>query len=674
MLWNKNDGVQSIPDGKGLFPMALSDNDRVLLSRNGDWAFLNPAVDVKDPRRMEKVDAKDALVALGSSPGGIGFKAMNNNGVLLVNGNFTAPDSRTAKAAVLLPAELAVDANRDGTIVMGNDKDNPENVGLPIDKTTQDKPFRFWINADDDGEVISADGQQIPLETEQVPATASDYGRHKIVSKRNLEDFTRIWVYIGGLQDAIVAGNIQVGLKWQAGYTGTPAINIYASADTQGSDGYLVSDAAAQAQLAGNFGNAIKDKNNKLTVDANGTFIIPSGFWTGLSSSNRKKCLLFEGAGKGKGQLVLVFLDQNGHEIGQGPGIWIDLMSIKEMYLRSVASPQPAYPYNSTNGQPPAPSIKSSLDSTGGAFVPDPNEDTSNPTCVIFVHGFNMDYAHSTNYAETFFKRLWQRGYKGRFASFRWPTYGSGGDLGAVGTYNDSEYVAWSSGTALKQFVGGLSGYAIDIVAHSMGNIVVGEALCEGMAVSHFAMLHAASSASCYDNATSSYPIANNYRTPDTDSDSFTKSLGYVGHLGGIGGGIVNFYDEQDTAIVDAWNYNNSHFKPQALLLGLSGYYGYDSEQPSGKKLWLSAGLIPPLRYVTNSSEAKAYVDQSLTGSVGSNRASKGAIPENSIPEDVFGDSHSYEWDHPLSDQNTINFYNSLMGVQALNLSPIPMP
>ena len=42
---------------------------------------------------------------------------------------------------------------------------------------------------------------------------------------------------------------------------------------------------------------------------------------------------------------------------------------------------------------------------------------------IVFVHGWNMSYEGSQNFAETMFKRLWQRGYKGRFgtcAGRRW--------------------------------------------------------------------------------------------------------------------------------------------------------------------------------------------------------------------------------------------------------------
>src|SRR5207237_8926396 len=87
---------------------------------------------------------------------------------------------------ILLQANLAVDGSRDGQMSF----DDPFVRGA--DNTTSDKPYRFWLNDDDDtelnyyGEGGSPTG---PLEQEQVPAPRPDSSLHQITSKRNLEDF-----------------------------------------------------------------------------------------------------------------------------------------------------------------------------------------------------------------------------------------------------------------------------------------------------------------------------------------------------------------------------------------------------------------------------------------------------------------------------------------------------
>ena len=109
------------------------------------------------------------------------------------------------------------------------------------------------------------------------------------------------------------------------------------------------------------------------------------------------------------------------------------------------------------------------------------------------------------------FKRLWHRGFRGRFIAYHWDTYWfnswkwvndlAGVDVGAaLAHYNDNEYIAWQdAATALKNHVNHLDFTNKNIVAHSMGNIVVGQALNEEMAVNNYALLNAAVPAACYD-------------------------------------------------------------------------------------------------------------------------------------------------------------------------------
>ena len=146
-------------------------------------------------------------------------------------------------------------------------------------------------------------------------------------------------------------------------------------------------------------------------------------------------------------------------------------------------------------------------------------------------------------------------------------------------------------------------------------------------------------------------------------------SDGYLGNIdGSVQNGITNFYDETDRAITFWWNKNNSLFKPQPLVLGLSGGYFYDSSAVSGKKLGL---VTAALRFVTDPSEAKAYVDQSLTGSIGSNSGVYGSVGDNQ-DEDSMGTDHGYEWNNPIQDSATFSFYNALM--ESYDLTPISMP
>ena len=113
---------------------------------------------------------------------------------------------------ILLQANLAIDGNRDGQMSF----DDP--FVRDADKTTSDKPYRFWLNDDDDTELnYNGEGGSPtgPLETEQVPAQRPDSSLHQITSKRNLEDFARLWIDLSGATEALGWG-MEIGLKWKS--------------------------------------------------------------------------------------------------------------------------------------------------------------------------------------------------------------------------------------------------------------------------------------------------------------------------------------------------------------------------------------------------------------------------------------------------------------------------
>jgi hypothetical protein len=320
---------------------------------------------------------------------------------------------------------LYVDANRDGNIQLDGSDD-----------TSSTNPFRFWLNDDVDG---------IPgYEDESLDLRFPDYTGTYIMSRRDLEDFARLHVYIGGLQDAVSSGQILVGLKWKTGYTGSPAINIYSAVEADGGTKYLTDLNIANQQVVDPFRRVVPNKDgNHVRVDTSATFIFGADFWSGLTASGGKKYLLFEGCTEGKGQLVLVLLKPDGTEIGEGPGVWLDLKNIKSMYERAKATtggalspngidytiPLPPDYTGPNDSNIPNPTMGWVPDERGFPFQPDSREDLQNKNYIVFVHGWRQSPEQATSYAETMFKRLWQRGYKGRFAAFRWPTFYGGPEI-----------------------------------------------------------------------------------------------------------------------------------------------------------------------------------------------------------------------------------------------------
>ncbi len=406
---------------------------------------------------------------------------------------------------------LAVDANRDGQVDLP-----PQDPSQPYaDQTSSTNPCRFWLNDGVDG-YSSAPGEG--MVQDDLAGGVPNWKGGQINCTRDLENFARLWINLNGLQSFLTSSTntVQIGLKWQTGFTGTPAINIYASADPGGSASYLndPSGTAEQAQITAPFGQAINDVNGKLTVDTNGTFILPQSVW-GLTQAKPVGHFLFEGAGEGTGQLTIVILDPNGNELGEGPSIYMDLKNIKELYERwTVGDGNGGTPYStagiSSDRLPPGVrGLQYSSGLPGLSVTGDPNQNSY----ILFVHGWNMPPWEKDAFAETALKRLYWQGYKGKFGTFEWPTtfstssYEYFADAQEIKIYDDGEFSAWQSGAPLERLLISLHGAygVVNLLAHSMGNVVAGEALRiagqsgAGQLVNTYVASQAAVPGHCYD-------------------------------------------------------------------------------------------------------------------------------------------------------------------------------
>ncbi|MFD2159825.1 alpha/beta hydrolase [Rubritalea tangerina] len=308
--------------------------------------------------------------------------------------------------------------------------------------------------------------------------------------------------------------------------------------------------------------------------------------------------------------------------------------------------------------KPPEPIMSWVGDSAGHEFVKDPDEEEK---YLIFVHGWRMTYAGSQKYAETMFKRLWHGGYKGRYSFVRWPTYSE--DTHAVTdalfTYNNSDYRAWKSGRSLAEYVASLPpSYTVNVTAHSMGNIVVGAAIREGMRVVNYGLLNAAVPAMCYEDNSALY--INVRETPDGDDDPVTSELGFGDKLRFThGANLVNFFLRNDEAL-EAWETNNSIFKPQRYgATRLTGYY-YDRSQAQGMRLGINFWSSRD-RFLRAFHEAAALATASRTRTVGAEGRTGGAVNESVDMGTLygFGSTHSAQWKWRC--QYTDDFYEGLI-------------
>jgi hypothetical protein len=287
------------------------------------------------------------------------------------------------------------------------------------------------------------------------------------------------------------------------------------------------------------------------------------------------------------------------------------------------------------------------------------------PKTIVFVHGWRMPYDEYLQWADTTFKRLWQLGFKGRFYTFRWPTYHGGNDGISLAdytntpgglTYNPSEYRAWLSGPALANFVNSLpNANARYLIAHSMGNVASGAALRSNMQVTRYAMCNSAMAAMAYDATI----VDNNFQTPDTNADAGTRqTFGLANKLNPVPTEIVSFGLGPDRAL-GAWDANNQFFKPQ--VFGDGTYYVYAPNNPPGTKLeYLNWTPFP--RFVSSVPEAMGYVTSSRSRAAGGRPETQGSVSSfvnMGVNGFEFGNEHSAQWAYSI--QKTYPFWKEVL-------------
>ena len=407
--------------------------------------------------------------------------------------------------------------------------------------------------------------------------------------------------------------------------------------------------------------------------------MLPTDVFANFSPQNPSAYLLFEGVSEGKGQLCATIHKADGTEIGEGPGVYLDIKNIKKMYQR--------YDGSGKNQWAPV------------AFDQDPSEQEN---AIVFVHGWRMSPDAASNFAETFYKRLWQRGFKGRFAAFRWDTHWSdqygwvpyaGEAIDAyLAQYNDSEHNAWLAGSSLASFINNSlpAGYSKNVAAHSMGNIVTGAALLAGADIQNFALMQAAGPAECYDESASikqttqydhnagllSFTMWDNF-TPDDDPDPAVKAVAYRGRLKDVSSNLINFYLPQDQATSFAWEINNDQTKPEnGFGPSLVGPFHYWRVNQNGTKIFKYHYTYLPQTevidyYLTDPSqayEAMSYACRTWGKAVGAWGATDGSI---NLPDSIdlsnptftgssgFNTEHSAEFERRI--QQLKPFYNTLI-------------
>jgi hypothetical protein len=304
------------------------------------------------------------------------------------------------------------------------------------------------------------------------------------------------------LTDLIKNVEYSVSLEWRSNdgsnvvpaTDGAPEIVFYQEKQVEVRPLYLENEVAALAQVRSPYDTWIGSVKSGQSMDL---FALRPALRAALSEEAHFLAFLFCGKNAGRGQL-LVTVKKSGKTLMESPPVYVELLDIKDMYERWTVGDTPGtdpevLPLLSDRSLPAGYSNSGRL--RPFAYRADDREESQ---YVLFVHGWNVRPEEKDQFAETAYKRLFWQGYKGRFGVFEWPTtYGFGALLsddtkwknGVNGIYSAAsdptnydrgEWSAWRSGLGLKRLLSRLDhNYPgnVYMFAHSMGNVVAGEAL-----------------------------------------------------------------------------------------------------------------------------------------------------------------------------------------------------
>ena len=569
-----------------------------------------------------------------------GVATTNSTGFVTPYGHFFATEPGPA-ALVTMPdidtgargtctvsvASVQVDKNSDGTMDLSFSG---------TDATSQASPFVLWVNSGH-----CKPGNNGNLDTDlPVPLNSPNYSYGKIRCQRNLENFFRLWVC--GLPALPTSQGYTVTLSMSPS-SGDPAINLYASYDTNGSAAYLTDTNAAQQQFTQQYlnGQLMFDYSKKLrTISSSQNYTLP------VYSDGRPifTHFLFEGAcTNGSGELLLT-ISQNSNVVAQ-TGVWLDLHDIKDFYERAEIT-------NNTSGA--ISNWSSGIQLVQPAISSTSGNDTN---LIVFVHGINVGPWDWLDDSDTVFKRLYWAGYHGKFMTVKWPcNFLTPPSPVTLAVFNLSEANAYKASTSLTTYLNQLRsrfpGYRLNLYVHSQGNAVVSEAIKNGAPFDTYIITQGAISDGAYDVNAANDPVLVNEEYGRKITPQW-QPMGYQGVYtnSNFSGKIVNFYNTNDPVLA-VWIVDQVDLKP-------SGGYFYDGVNC---RYTISTNII-----VTDFQETRSMVSRSRSLSVGQSgpESAHGVIQSAVDLKTHFGfnnasfDDHSAQWAWPI--QTTGGYYLQIL-------------
>lgn len=392
-----------------------------------------------------------------------GLQDINDDG--MIAGFAKRGDGQAAagyQGFLLVPASLAVDANRDGRIILSS-VDGSDRIGATA-------PFRFWINDDDDsGDVKSG-------MTDDVPSPEGSGGRNaddgRVNGIRDLVDFFPICLDLGQLLTVLPPGTngISYFLKQEDAALGF----VYTGYGREQAFDYL---RGPPAQLDSGFGPSLMQKAGEATVSkitaAGVDLLANSPAFQARIEDGGDGVILVEACRPTAKPLVLEV--RKGAEVVASLELPLRIDPVEKMIryhnLRALAYGTAIDPDN----QGPNYGVGRPGDAPG-----DPFQDVGGRRNVVFVHGYNVNSQEARGSAAEMFKRLYWGGSKAKYYAVLWRGDDGQGEgiapAGVTPDYHRNVGHAWQQGPWFRELLTSLVGDTA-LVAHSLGNLVTQVAL-----------------------------------------------------------------------------------------------------------------------------------------------------------------------------------------------------
>lgn len=517
--------------------------------RDAPWYCWQAKVDGHPDERTYDNYSSKRREGVAETVAGNGWIAENADGLLTSHvdecarrgGNVAGGLSATLH--VLDNPRIVPDYNRDGKI----DQDD-EAV-----RDSESAAFWFWVNDDDDCADVNKGVKDRPGE-------GVNFRDNRVNGRGDLLDFTPMLLDVSTAFPPEMPYDIRTGVVWRLESSVVNA--VWTSLDAENAGAFHRTNCGAA------FGTALSQEARRAAVAhlSDGEDLSRS-FAGRMNASGGRGVVMVEGCRKGAGLSLAGRFGDYETPVAKGE-LDIQILPVGEMYryvtLRGA--------HESTNFTVRIPGACSNF----MARCADAD--------VFFTHGFNVSEEEARAWGAETFKRLWQSGSNARFWAATWS-----GDCNWLGKafnalhYHQDVYQALRTGAAFKAFVEEAQHDPSKrvLMAHSLGNMVVCEALRRGMSAGKYFMLNAAVASEAFDGLLQSVDAAIRSKYVPSDWDGY-DSLSWA----------ANWHkwfkdDSSDMRGRMGWP---DYFKP--VLENAAEVYNYYS---SGDPIFLETGDDPGL-------------------------------------------------------------------------------